>query len=415
MDIAQIVAAYRQSEEAPASPTHSSRLPALQELLGTGSAPGRTRSVLITHVLHTAVEYVELVNRVYPVSKIVAVPYSADAWAIKTLREKGYSVTLPASVKDTFTKAKEETIKALEESNDPLIVQEVGGYIADTTDKLSAYSHFRGIVEDTNNGHWRYEKHAPHRCPVISMAQSPLKDVEDTIIGDAVIYSVERVLREEFAGIFQGARCAVIGFGKIGTSAAIAMKGREAEVSIYDINPAKDMRAKVEGFSPLPLHSLLPRSGIVVGATGQTSVRLVDMPFIRDGAILASASSKDIEFALDDFEKNCRSVEDISDMVRRYTQEDGRVFYILYRGAPINFRDKSILGSILDMIYCELFVCMRHVAEGKVAADLHHSPPGIQNEVAREWLRAHSKTFADAKDDKVWDYPDSLKLGLPLT
>ncbi|MBK9089556.1 MAG: hypothetical protein IPL90_11090 [Holophagales bacterium] len=55
------------------------------------------------------------------------------------------------------------------------------------------------MVEDTNNGHWLYESTGPHPIPVLSMAQSPLKGVEDSIIGDAVLFSIERVLREDFA------------------------------------------------------------------------------------------------------------------------------------------------------------------------------------------------------------------------
>ena len=382
------------------------------KLLKTTSNPKGIRSVLITHVLHTAVEYVEAINRIYPVVDIVAIPYSADPVAIKELKAKGFNVILPSSVPDTFTKAHDVTVDQLKSSGDPLLVQEVGGYLAKHTKELTSYANFIGIVEDTNNGHWRYEQTAPHPCPVLSMAQSPLKDVEDTIIGDAVIFSVERVIRENFTGILQGARCGVIGFGKIGTSCAIALKGRESVVSIYDINPAKDMRAKVEGFFPLPLHDLLPKSEIVIGATGQTCIRLVDMPHIRDGAILASASSKNVEFALEDFGMNC-TVTKIDDVVTKYTQNNGKVFYILYDGAPINFRDKSILGTILDMIYCELFVCMREVAEGKINPGLHHSSPEVQNEVAKAWLGEHAPKFANYANEKVWDYPKSLELGHP--
>ena len=293
-----------------------------------------------------------------------------------------------------------------------MLVQEVGGYLAKASARLAAFQNFFGVVEDTNNGHWLYESTGPHPIPVLSMAQSPLKAVEDSIIGDAVLFSIERILREEFAAICQGLRCAVIGFGKIGRSTAVALKGREAVVSIYDINPAKDMSAKVEGFFPRPLHDLLPEAELVVGCSGQTSIRLVDMPFIKDGAILVSASSKAVEFALMDFEREC-TVEKFSDVVWRFTQKSGKRFYVLIQGTPVNFRDGSILGTILDMIYCELFVCMREVAAKKAPVGLSKSPPAIQDEVAKAWMRAHSDDFPSALDDKVWDYPESLKLGLP--
>lgn len=183
-------------------------------------------------------------------------------------------------------------------------------------------------------------------------------------------------------------------------------------VSIYDINPSKNMNARVEGFFPIPLHDLLPQADMVVGCTGQTSIRLVDMPFIKNGAILVSASSKAVEFALSDFERDC-SVDKFSDVVWRFNQKSGKIFYVLLKGTPVNFRDGSILGAILDMTYCELFVCMREVAAKKAPIGLSKSHAPIQDEVAKAWLKDHSEDFPKALDDKIWDYPESLKLGLP--
>ncbi len=395
-----------------APPKIGAQLPALAGLLGTVPPEIKARSILITHVLDTAVPYVEAVHSVFPVARVIAIPYSASPSAVQALRAKGFAVIVPTSIPDTFVQSERQTLDTLAESNEPLLVQEVGGYLAKASARLAAYSHFLGVVEDTNNGHWLYESTGPHPIPVLSMAQSPLKAVEDSIIGDAVLFSIERILREEFSAICQGLRSGVIGFGKIGRSSAVALRGREAVVSVYDINPAKDMSAKVEGFFPLPLHDLLPESDLVVGCTGQTSIRLVDMPFIKDGAILVSASSKAVEFALADFERECK-VEKYSDIVWRFVQPSGKHFYVLLQGTPVNFRDGSILGTILDMIYCELFVCMREVAAKRAPIGLSKSPAPVQDEVAKAWMKAHSDDFPKAHDDKVWDYPESLKLGLP--
>ncbi|MBK9089555.1 MAG: hypothetical protein IPL90_11085 [Holophagales bacterium] len=125
-----------------------------------------------------------------------------------------------------------------------------------------------------------------------------------------------------------------------------------------------------------------------------------------------SASSKAIEFALADFESSCR-VERFSDLVWRFTQPNGKSFYVLLQGTPVNFRDGSVLGTILDMIYCELVVCMREVAARRAPIGLSKSLPAVQDEVAKAWMRAHSEDFRIALDDKVWDYPESLRLGLP--
>lgn len=404
---------YNKAKFSLASVPNGAQLPALLELSKTEENPNKVNSIVITHILHTAVGYIEILNQVYPVKKIVAIPYSADLKAVKLLQEKGYDVVIPNSVPDTFTVSEKVVIEYLESNQIPIVVQEVGGYLSKSTKKLSQYSHFLGVVEDTNNGHWLYEQTKPHGIPILSMAQSPLKYIEDTIIGDAIIYSLERVFRELMNSILQGTRIGVIGFGKIGRSSAIALKGRECEVSIYDINPSKNMSAKVEGFFPMPLYPLLSSCDVIVGCTGQTSIRLTDMPYIKEGCVLVSGSSKNVEFDLLGFQSKC-AVEEINEVITKYTRKsDNKSFYVLYSGTPLNFRDKSILGTILDMIYSELFVCIREVANKRAPIDLNKSSETLQNEVSKSWLRMHSPSFSNSPEDKVWDYPDSLKLGLP--
>ncbi|MCB9150019.1 MAG: hypothetical protein H6641_14785 [Caldilineaceae bacterium] len=410
-------------------PNSGTQLPALTSLLETVPPASRPRCVLITHVLDTTVPFIEAVHTVFPVVCVVAIPYSLSPSAVQTLQEKRFKVVMPNSICDTFVAAERQVVEALKAEPTPLFVQEVGGYLAESTGRLADFPHFLGIVEDTNNGHWRYERYgksSPYPFPVLSMAQSPLKAVEDSIIGDAVLFSIERILREEFKIICQGLRSAVIGFGKIGRSCAVALKGREAVVSVYDINPAKNISAEVEGFFPQPLHELLAESDLIVGCTGQTSIRHADMPYIKNGAILASASSKAVEFALADFAQECEVTNCRKDLkceapkpdeepalIQRYTKPDGKYFYVLKQGTPVNFKDHSILGNVLDLIFSELFLCMREVAAQCAPKGLSKSLPAIQNEAAKAWLKTHSDEFTQAVDDKIWSYPESLKLGLP--
>lgn len=396
----------------PVGALDGGRLPSLAALAAREQERSVVRCVLVTHVHRQALGYVLTLNEVYPVESIVAIPYSADPAAVSDLRDHGFEVVVPGDVADTFAAAAEVCEKGLARSSQPLVVQEVGGYLAEATARLGGYDHFRGIVEDTNNGHWRYQRFGPHGCPVLSMAQSPLKDIEDTIIGDAVLFSVERILREELNAITQGIRASVLGVGKIGMSTAIALRGREAVVSVYDINPAKNILARVLGFFPRPLREVLSDAHLIIGCTGQTSIRAVDVPHIADGAILVSASSKDVELPVAELGRACEPTR-VSDVTTRYRQPDGRVFYLLNNGRPVNFRDDSVLGTILDMIYSELFVCLREVANNRAPQGLSCSPPPLQDEVAKVWLRHHSRVFAADPDDKVWSYPDSLQLGLP--
>jgi adenosylhomocysteinase len=371
----------------------------------------RANAVLITHVMPTAESYIELINTIFPVSLIIAIPYSADVDTVQRLRSNGFNVFVPSSVTDTFVQAGPKIEEILKDSTTPLIVQEVGGYLAGFTEQFSTYPHFIGIVEDTNNGHWRYQQAGKHKVPVLSMALSPVKDIEDTVIGDSVVYSTERLFREEFHAVIQGLRTGVIGYGKIGTSTAIALKGREATVTVYDIDPAKCIRARFEGYRIAPIAQILAESDLVIGCTGKTSVREEEIPYIRHNAILVSASAKNEEFDLVAFE-SCCTLEKMSPIIWRYTQRDGRYFYVLNGGTPINFRDRSILGNILDLIYSELFLCMAMLVKEGSSIDLHHSPGKIHTEVTQTWLEIYEPSFCAFPDDKIWSFPASLTYSL---
>ncbi len=82
---------------------------------------------------------------------------------------------MPESVDDAF-KASGPLVEQIFRDNDtPLVAQEIGGYLAGYTKELARYSHFKGIVEDTNNGHWRYHAAGSHPCPVCQWRKDRLK------------------------------------------------------------------------------------------------------------------------------------------------------------------------------------------------------------------------------------------------
>ena len=185
-------------------------------------------------------------------------------------------------------------------------------------------------------------------------------------------------------------------------------------MSIYDINPVVDMLAYAAGYYPMPLSQLLSEVDVVMGCSGRTSIRLADIDDLKDGIVLCSASSKDIEFDLAGFATVC-DIELISDpsascSIERYVKRDtGRCFYILKHGTPIDFLDLPLQGAILDCTCSELFVCMRYLAMGGHSPGIISLTDDLQTLVAQRWLQKHSETFssANADKDKVFFFPAS--------
>ena len=179
------------------------------------------------------------------------------------------------------------------------------------------------------------------------------------------------------------------------------------------------MLAYAEGFYPMPLREMLSEVDIVMGCSGRTSIRVDDMPYLKDGIVLCSASSKDIEFDLEGFAKLC-AIEDLTVKtqrpesrcaIRTYTVKDtDKKFHVLKRGTPIDFLDMPLQGAILDCTCSELFVCMRELADGKHEPGIVSLIDELQIKVATKWLKMHSTTFTDEhRDDKTFSYPESLE------
>lgn len=393
-------------------------LKVLDELVTETKNPDNTHSIILQHILPTTVEYIDKVNSVYPVDLIIAIVYSANIETVELLRTKGYEVVVPKDIDDMFNNSWKLVEKKLQDSQYPLIVQEVGGYFANWTGEFAKYPHFKGCVEDTANGLWRYqaaEEKSALAVPVLSMADTPLKHVEDALIGDACVYSLEKVMRSQMSSILAGVRCGVVGWGHIGKSVASAFAGRHAIVSIYDINPVVNMLAYAQGYNPPPLAQLLSEMDIIMGCSGRRSIRVDDLNDLKNGIILCSASSKDIEFDLKGFAKFC-DIEDIvvgepgKCVIQKFTvRSTKKYFYVLKNGTPINFLDNPLQGAILDCTCSELFVCIRDLANNTYPAGIISLTDNLQIEVAKKWLRIYANGFGEpgSETDKVFYFPDS--------
>jgi len=398
-------------------PDISGRLKVLQALTEETNNPNNTHSIILQHILPTTVEYIDKVNSVYPVDLVISICYSNDAKTVEILKAKGYNVFVPPNINFMLNDLWKVVTDILKSVDYPIVLQEVGGYFADWTHELAKYPHFKGCVEDTKNGLWRYQAAAqkkPLALPVLSMADTPLKRVEDSLIGDACVYSLEKVMRTQLASILDGLKCGVIGWGNIGKSVATSFKGRNAVVSIYDINPVVNMLGYGRGFFPVPLNQLLAESDIVMGCSGRRSIRVADLPNLKDGIILCSASSKNIEFDLASFASLC-DIEDLTPSpslcpIEKYTvRQTGKTFYVLDHGTPIDFLDMPLQGAILDCTCSELFVCLRHLATENLNPGISELTENLQIAVAKKWLKIHAEAFCGKEDenDKTFFYPES--------
>jgi adenosylhomocysteinase len=232
-------------------------------------------------------------------------------------------------------------------------------------------------------GHWLYEKIRNPKVPIYSIAQSPIKSLENRLIGKSIVYSLERCSRNNFYDTFCGKNVTVMGYGGIGKSVAKNLKGRDAIVHVWDIDPIKRLQARIDGFITGEKKSLIGQSSIIVGVSGQQSLTKEDFKDLKFGALLCSGSSKRVEFDTNFLHKNAE-VEKIDNKNSKVVLGNN-TFYLLNDGQPINFNDGSVLDNILDLIFTELYMCLWSISMDRVSVGIKSLDYSIHSEICLVW------------------------------
>ena len=206
--------------------------------------------------------------------------------------------------------------------------------------------------------------------PVVNVAESRVKlEDEAPIIGESVRRELLRQLSKLRAtGVSHGRRVLIVGFGAIGNAVAQTMTQADFQVMVYDADSRQREFARAAGFAVESDQRLAMSSNdIIIGCSGVSVMDFADYALLRDGAVLASASSSDIEFRswqlrsiAQSFSATYRYVDDFNLVHERFKDRlvylgdldhpchflyvvryRGKQFFLLNGGFPVNM-DGSI-------------------------------------------------------------------------
>ncbi len=183
----------------------------------------------------------------------------------------------------------------------PMILIDIGGTFAGSLEELNIFPNLLGIIEDTENGHRKYEKALAsvprNKIPIISIARDPIKSFEDVMVGSAIALVTRFHLA--LSELPQGkTKFGIIGFGEVGRGAAQALEDVGSPALIYDSNDEISLRARNAGFHVVSKEELLRDATVIIGATGNRSIGKDDWKKIQSGSVVASCTSNDDEFSL---------------------------------------------------------------------------------------------------------------------
>jgi adenosylhomocysteinase len=126
----------------------------------------------------------------------------------------------------------------------------------------------------------------------------------------------------------------------------------------------------------------------LIGVSGQRSITADDVTLLKDGAILASGSSKRVEIDVEGLYAAADDVATDRGLTRLMIR--GKTIWLVNDGTPINFADQGVLGHVLDLVYTELYMCIRKLSEGACQPGLQTLDILEQEAIADVWRHIYS-------------------------
>jgi adenosylhomocysteinase len=344
----------------------------------------RVSSFLVTHLLPERPSFVRVVALMSDLRAVLPKPKSVTAAALRETEQIAPCDTLSRELfRDPDSALEYFEARA---AGEDVVLLDVGGYFASSLNEVCERFSGRivGVVEDTENGHRRYEGLSKIPCPVVSVARSPLKDPEDFLVGQSVVFSTEALMRGR-GDILHGRPALVIGFGKLGSSIARLLHAKGVQVTVYDIDPVRRTQALSQGFAVArDRHDALAHSGLVLCATGALSLRGEDFPHLRNGAYVATVTSSEDELELAGLPEVYHRAQ-VGEGITRY-QTTGHFFYLLNGGNAVNFLHGASVGPFIFLVQAEILAGLRMLTRADLEAGMHEVDASDRAAIAATWL-----------------------------
>jgi adenosylhomocysteinase len=298
------------------------------------------------------------------------------------------------------------------------LVVDDGGDLVNTLHTTAAglLEQVRGGCESTTTGVIRLRRMAADGAlafPMIAANDTPAKRMMDNVCGtgQSVIDGILRATNTLLAG----KTVVVAGFGACGAGIAERALGLGARVIVTEVDPVRALDASLRGFRVLPMAEAALAAEVFITATG--SAEVIGAPHfdrMRDGAILANAGHFDVEIDLRSLAELAVAVQhDVRPHVDAYELADGRRLLLLAEGRVVNLvAAEGHPPEVMDLAFGIVALSLAWLAgnHGKLIADVHPVPAGIDAEAARLVLAAMG-TRIDILTPAQQDYLASWRLG----
>lgn len=220
----------------------------------------------------------------------------------------------------------------------------------------------------------------------MSVARSPLKEPEDSLVGQAIVFSAEAIMRTQGL-ILLGKRVGVIGFGKIGRSIAFSLLSRGSRVDVFDTNPILLASALSLGFHTSPRSEFLRSVDVLFCATGNKSLSVADGDLFKSGLHIFCATSSDDELSTClRYMIDAASVSARTHSCKIYLKD--KYVYFHNKGNSVNFVHGAVVDSFIELVQGEILYSIGSLCDAP-RNTISHLPELDKRFIAENWISHH--------------------------
>jgi len=288
-------------------------------------------------------------------------------------------------------------VKLINDAPHPCVLFDIGGWFAPIAKELvrRCGEKLLAIVEDTENGQQKYEEQGDVAIPVISVARSPLKQNEDFLVGQSILFSCDAILRSASFNI-EYQTCAVFGYGKIGSSIAQHLLLRGVKPWVFDKNPLLRIAASNRMCLIPPREEILAHADVIFCATGKKVLGPDEFRQLKPGCVICSVTSADDELNLTGLADYTQ--KEVKPYIDKYTSF-GNYFYLINKGHAANFAHKPALGSYIHLVRAEMMCALNMITQREMSTDdIQVLSVEDRNVVAEAWLATYADDTAGHHD-----------------
>ena len=250
-----------------------------------------------------------------------------------------------------------------------------------------------GGTEETTTGIHRIRamaKDGKLKYPIIAVNDAETKSDFDNVYGTGQS-AIDGVIRATNV-LFAGKNVVISGFGHCGRGLSFRADGLGANVIVTEIDPIQALRARMEGFSVMPMEKAAKLGDIFITATGCKNVITKEhFAKMKEGAILANAGHFNVEVAIADLESLAKKKREVRPDNMEYTLAGGKKIYALAEGRLVNLAAaEGHPSEVMDMSFANQFLSILKLAqEGKkLKPDVYEISRSQDEEVARLKLQS---------------------------